>query len=213
LLDLGLIVYLDDILIYAKIEEKHDHIITEVLKCLVANGLAISQDKYFWSTTQVDFLGYIISKDGIAIAPDKVQYIWDWECPRSLRDIQSFIGFANFYQQFIKGFSKITKPLSDSTKGLPKDWIWMDTMTKSFEKLKHCFMTVPILTHFNLHHECIVETDASDFVLGSTLSQTAKDRKLHPNAFHSTKFLPAEINYEIHDKELLAIVDCFKVWQ
>jgi hypothetical protein len=86
-------------------------------------------------------------------------------------------------------------------------------MTKSFEKLKHCFTTAPILTHFDPHRECIVETDASDFALGGALSQTADDKKLHPNAFHSRKFSPAEINYEIHDKELLAIVDCFKTWQ
>jgi hypothetical protein len=212
LLDLGLIVYLDDILIYAETEEEHDWIITEVLKRLIANGLAISQDKCFWSTNRIDFLGYVISKDGIEIAQDKVQCIQDWERPRSLRDVQLFIGFANFYRQFIKGFSKITKPLSDSTKGSPKDWVWMDAMTKSFEKLKHCFTTAPILTHFNLHRECIVKTDASDFALGGSLSQIAEDKKLHPNAFHSRKFSPAEINYEIHDKELLIIVDCFKVW-
>jgi hypothetical protein len=152
---------------------------TEVLKCLAVNGLAILQDKCFWSTSQVDFLGYIISKDGIEMAQDKVQCIQDWECPRSLRDVQSFIGFTNFYRQFIEGFSKIAKALSDSIKGSPKDWIWMDTMTKSFEKLKHCFTTVPILTHFDLHHEYIVETDASDFTLGGTLSQTTEDKKLH----------------------------------
>jgi hypothetical protein len=83
-------------------------------------------------------------------------------------------------------------------------------MIQSFEKLKHYFMTAPILTHFDPYCECIVETDASDFALGGTLSQTAEDKKLHPNAVHSRKFSPAEINYEIHDKELLAIVDCFK---
>jgi hypothetical protein len=97
LLDLGLIVYLDDILIYTETEEEHNWIVTEVLKYLVANRLAISQDKCFWSTNQVNFLGYVISKDGIEMAQDKVQCICDWECPRSLRDIQSFIGFANFY--------------------------------------------------------------------------------------------------------------------
>jgi hypothetical protein len=213
LLDLGLIVYLDDILIYAEAEEEHDRIVTEVLKRLAENGLAISQDKYFWSTTRVDFLVYVISKDGIEMAQDKVQCIWDWERPRRLRDVQSFIGFANLYRRFIEGFSKIAKPLSNSTKGSPKDWIWMDAMTKSFEKLKHCFITSPILTHFDPHHKCIVETDASDFALGGTLSQTAKDKKLHPTVFHSMKFSPAEINYEIHDKELLAIVDCFKAWR
>jgi hypothetical protein len=86
-------------------------------------------------------------------------------------------------------------------------------MTKAFEKLKYCFTTAPILTHFNPHQECIVETDASDFTLGSTLSQTAEDKKLHPNASHSRKFSPAKINYEIHNKELLTIVDCFKAWR
>jgi hypothetical protein len=86
-------------------------------------------------------------------------------------------------------------------------------MTKSFKKLKHCFTTAPILTHFDPYHEYIVETDASDFTLGSTLSQTTEDKKLHPNTFHSRKFSPAEINYEIHNKELLTIVNCFKVWQ
>jgi hypothetical protein len=89
----------------------------------------------------------------------------------------------------------------------------MDAMTKSFEKLKHCFMTAPILTHFDPHCKCIVETNASDFALRSTLSQTTEDKKLHPNTFHSRKFSPGEITYEIHDKELLAIGDCFKAWQ
>jgi hypothetical protein len=87
LLALGLIVYLDNILIYAKTEEEHNRIITEVLKCLAANRLAILQDKCFWSTTQVDCLGYVISKDSIEIAQDKVQCIQDWECLRSLRDV------------------------------------------------------------------------------------------------------------------------------
>jgi hypothetical protein len=85
-------------------------------------------------------------------------------------------------------------------------------MAESFEKLKRCFTTAPILTHFNPHCKYIVEIDTSDFALGGTLSHTAEDKKLHPNAFHSRKVSPAEINYEIHDKELLAIVDCFKTW-
>jgi hypothetical protein len=86
-------------------------------------------------------------------------------------------------------------------------------MTESFEELKHCFTTTPILTHFDPHYECIVETDTSDYALGSTLSQTTEDKKLHPNASHSRRFSLAEINYEISDKELLAIVDCFKIWR
>jgi hypothetical protein len=79
LLDLGLIVYLDDILIYAETVQEHDHIVMEVLKHLPANGLAISQDKYFWLTAQVDFLRYVISEEAIEMAQDKVQCIRDWE--------------------------------------------------------------------------------------------------------------------------------------
>jgi hypothetical protein len=87
----------------------------------------------------------------------------------------------------------------------------MDMITKAFEKLKYCFMTMLILTHFDRYYKYIVETDTSDFALGGTLSQIAEDKKLHLNAFHSRKFSPAKINYKIHDKELLTIVDCFKV--
>jgi hypothetical protein len=147
------------------------------------------------------------------MAQDKVQCIPDWERPKSLRDMQSFIGFMNFYPRFIKGFSKIAKTLSDSTKGSPKDWKWTEDITQSFEKLKHCFTTAPILIHYDPQRECIAETDASDFALGGTLSHVSDDKNLHPNAFHSRKFSPAEINYEIHDKELLAIVDSFKAWR
>jgi transposase InsO family protein len=86
-------------------------------------------------------------------------------------------------------------------------------MEHAFRSLKEKFTTAPTLGHFNPQEACVVETDASDFALGGILSQKGDDGKLHPIAFHSRKFSPAEINYEIHDKELLAIVDCFKVWR
>jgi hypothetical protein len=86
-------------------------------------------------------------------------------------------------------------------------------MELAFDELKRRFTTAPILRHFDPKKVCMVETDASDFALGAVLSQKGDDGRLHPVAFHSRKFTPAEINYEIHDKELLAIVDCFKVWR
>jgi hypothetical protein len=97
----------------------------------------------------VDFLGYVISKVGIEMAQDKVQRIRDWERPKSLQDVQSFIGFTNFYRGFIEGFSKIPKPISNSTKGSPKDWKWTEDIRKAVEKLKHCFTTATVLMHFN----------------------------------------------------------------
>jgi hypothetical protein len=85
-------------------------------------------------------------------------------------------------------------------------------MKKAFVNLKECFTTAPILTHFNPKRQCIVETDASDFALGAVLSQKEDDDMLHPIAYYSRKFSPAEINYEIHDKELLAVVESFTIW-
>jgi hypothetical protein len=105
--------------------------------------------------------------------------------PKSLRDVQSFLGFANFYRRFIKNFSKICRPLTESTKGKRKDWHWTSEMEESFEVLKERFTTAPILTHFDPTKTCIVETDASDFALGAILSQKDEDGRLHPIAFHS----------------------------
>jgi hypothetical protein len=86
-------------------------------------------------------------------------------------------------------------------------------LEKAFVNLKECIVTAPILTHFNPKRQCIVETDISDFALGAVLSQKEDDDLLHPIAYHLRKFSLAEINYEIHDQDLLAIMDSFKIWQ
>jgi hypothetical protein len=161
----------------------------------------------------VECLGYIISEEGIEMAKDKVETILVWEPPKSLKETQAFLGFANFYHQFIKDFSKICQPLIESTKGDVKKWEWTVAMELAFDELKRRFTTAPILRQFDPKKVCIVETDASDFALGAVLAQKGDDGRLYPVAFHSRKFTLAEINYEIHDKELLAIVDCFKIWR
>jgi hypothetical protein len=213
MLDQGVIVYIDNILIYTEIEEEHDELVKEVLKRLEENGLVISPEKCVWVRNRVEFLGYIISEEGIEMAKDKVETILVWEPPKSLKEIQAFLGFANFYRQFIKDFSKICRPLTESTKGDAKKWEWTVAMELAFDELKRRFTTAPILRQFDPKKVCIVETDASDFALGAVLSQKGDDGRLYPVAFHLRKFTLAEINYEIHNKELLAIVDCFKIWR
>jgi hypothetical protein len=161
----------------------------------------------------VEVLGYIISKDGIEMAKDKVETVLVWEPLKSLKETQAFLGFANFYRQFIKDFLKICRLLTESTKGNIKKWEWTVAMELAFNELKRRFTTTPILRQFDPKKICVVETDASDFALGAVLSQKGDDGRLYLVAFHSTKFTLAEINYEIHNKELLAIVDCFKIWR
>jgi hypothetical protein len=163
--------------------------------------------------TEVEYLGYIIAEHAIAMSKEKVDYVLQWKQPTSFKSTQSFVGFANFYRRFIRDFSTIVRPLNSSTKGTPKAWVWTKEMTRAFETLKKAFISAPVLTYFDPSKTAIVETDASDFDLGAILSQKGDDNRLYPVAFHSRKLTSAEINYEIHDKELLAIMDCFGRWR
>jgi hypothetical protein len=162
--------------------------VKEVLERLAKNDLVISPEKCVWGEKEVEFLGYILTPQGMRMAEDKTKAIQEWQTPKSLRDVQLFLEFANLYRRFILGFSKICRPLTESTKGDKKDWEWTPDMEKAFVDLKERFTTAPILTHYSPEHQCIVETDASDFALGAVISQKSSDDKLHPIAYHSRKF-------------------------
>lgn len=213
LIDAGVLVYLDDILIYGDTQEEHDALVKEVLRRLTKHHLAVSPRKCSWRVQEVEFLGYIIGANGISMSPDKIKSIQEWENPTSLKECQQFVGFANFYRRFIHNFSAIVKPLTDANKGDKKDWRWTEPMLIAFKTLKDRFTTAPVLAHFNPDLIAHVEADASDFAIGSVLSQKDETGKFHPVAFHSRKLNPAEMNYEIHDKELLSIVDSFEKWR
>lgn len=161
---------------------------------------------------ETKFLGIIVGRDGIRMEPDKVKTIVDWETPTCVTDVQAFIGFANFYWRFIKDFSKIIAPLVNLTKkGI--QFGWDATCELSFNALKKAFTTAPVLRPFDWNKEVILETDASDYVSAGVLSQYDDDGVLHPVAFFSKKHSATECNYEIYDKELLAIIRCFEEWR
>ena len=140
--------------------------------------------------------------------PAKVTTTVEWQTPCSLRDVQCFLGFANFYCKFIQDYSNLVLLLTQLTrKG--QSFVWSEEADMAFESLKKAFTSAPILAHVDPEKPFIIEADVSDFTFGSILSQQGDDEKLHLVGFHSRKFDAAEINYEIHDKELLAIVDSF----
>jgi len=214
LLDMGVLAYMDDILVYAKTEEEHDRLVKEVLGRLQRNGLPVSPEKCVWKAQEVEFLGYVIGRDGIKMVKEKVEAVLEWKTPKSLTEVQSFLGFANFYRRFIQDYLRVARPLSELTKKEKKEeWSWNPEAQAAFEELKQYFTTAPILAHFDPAKMVIIETDASDFALGAVLSQRDGENRLHPVEFHSRKLQPVEINYEIHDKELLAVVDTFKYWR
>ena len=115
-LDKGVIVYIDDIFIYTETEEEHTRLVYWVLRRLVEFKLCVNIQKCIFHASEVEFVGFTIGSQGVRMSKDKVADIQDWERPLSVKEVQKFIGFANFYRRFIKGFSKICKPLTDLTK-------------------------------------------------------------------------------------------------
>lgn len=209
--DICVIIYLDDILIFSSTLEEHRKHVLEVLKRLQQHRLYAKVEKCSFHTQEVEYLGFIVTTDGVKMDPAKISAIRDWPKPTSIHDIQSFLGFANFYRRFIEGYSKTIAPL---TRLLQKDvpWNFDDKAERAFETLKTKFTSAPVLTHYDPNLSIIIETDASDVAVGAVCSHSI-NKRLHPIAFHSRKLSPAELNYEIHDKELLAIIEAFKIWR
>ncbi len=207
------VVYLDDVLIYSKNEQEHVGHVREVLERLRANDLHAKPEKCSFHVDSVEYLGVIVSPDGVAMDPSKVQVILDWPTPRTVKELQSFLGFANFYRRFIDNYSGITGPLTQLLrKNTP--WRWNDKRQAVFDLLKNAFTTAPILRHFDPDHPIILECDASDYAIAAILSQVdPTTQEVRPVAFHARTMLPAELNYDIYDKELLAIHEGFKQWR
>ncbi|KAJ1591325.1 hypothetical protein NDA15_005468 [Ustilago hordei] len=200
------VVYLDDFLIFSDTEEAHVKHVTKVLTRLRSNRLFAKLSKCEFHTKTVEFLGYIIKPTGIEMDPEKVRTVKEWPMPESIHDIQRFLGFANFYRRFIAHFARIAKPLTSLVK--PIEWFKKfelpEEAQQAFHKLIQAFTSAGVLQHFDYHLPTRLETDASDFAIAGVLKQEHEGR-WHPVAFYSRKMSSAKKNYEIHDKELLAV--------
>ena len=158
---------------------------------------------------EIEYLGFIINNEGVKVNPIKTAAIWEWKPPTNKKGIQEFMGSCNFYRRFIEGFSRIAKPLYDRTKKDVK-WEWGDKEQAAFDELRQKLCSTPVLTYFKPGRPLLVETDASKYVCSGILSQHDEDGKWRPIAYRSKTMPPAECNYDVHDKELLAIVQARK---
>ncbi|SPC61388.1 related to pol protein [Ustilago sp. UG-2017b] len=208
------VVYLDDFLIFSDTEESHVKHVTEVLTRLRSNRLFAKLSKCEFHTKTVEFLGYIIKPTGIEMDPEKVRTVKEWPMPESIHDIQRFLGFANFYRRFIAHFARIAKPLTSLVKPTErfKKFELPEEAQQAFHKLIRAFASAGVLQHFDYHLPTRLETDASDFAIAGVLKQE-HEQCWHPVAYYSRKMSSAERNYEIHDKELLAVVACLTQWR
>ena len=167
-------------------------------------------DKCSFHWDMVEYLGYIFAPYGLTMDNNKVKVIQDWPKPHKVKDVQSFLGIANFCRQFIHNYSELTVPLTQLTqKGTP--WIYSDTCWNLFETLKQAFTTALVLAQWEPGNLLIVETNASDYTLSAICSMvTPSNDQVHLVTFHFWTFNSAELNYDIHDKELLAIFKCWR---
>ncbi|KAK1606090.1 hypothetical protein QYE76_029763 [Lolium multiflorum] len=206
-LDKFVIVFIDDILIYSKDKAEHAEHLRIVLQTLREHQLYAKFSKCEFWLDQVEFLGHVISKDGIAVNPSKVASVLDWEAPKNVKEIRGFLGMAGYYRRFIEGFSKIAGPM---TKLLRKNtpFVWSEECEKSFQTLKEKLTTAPVLAVPEDGKDYTVYCDASKHGLGCVLMQ---DRKVI--SYGSRQLRPHEVNYPTHDLELAAVVFALKTWR
>lgn len=211
-LDVFCTAYLDDVMVYSEDPAKHEGHVRTVLEALAKAGLQAKPQKCEFGVSTVEYLGVLVTPDGIQMDPAKVSAVRDWPVPTRLKEVRGFIGFSNYYRRFIKDFSRIIRPLTQLTR---KDhrFQWGPEQQRAFDTLKTAFLSAPILGHFDQSRKITVETDASGLVSAGVLSQPDDEGHLHPIAFFSKKHSPAECNYEIYDKELLAIIKALKEWR
>ena len=207
------VVYIDDIMIFTKMDnlKEHNKIILEVLRCLEENNLYMKPEKCTFHTTEVDFLGMIVGKDGIKMDQEKVKVVLDWPVPSNVKGVRSFLGLANFYRRFIQDYVQVVRPLNDLLK---KDVVfkWTEAQQHAFDTLKKKFTTAPVLAYPDNDCQFHLECDASNYATGAILS-ISKEDKWHPVAYHSHSMSPKERNYLIADKEMLSVIRALEIWR
>ena len=207
------VVFLDDILVFSKSIEEHITHVRSVLQRLLENRLFVKAEKCEFHATSVEFLGHIVQKGSVRADPRKVSAVVDWERPTDRTQLRRFLGFANFYRKFIQGFSQIAAPLNALT-STTTPFLWSSAADEAFSELKTRFTTAPVLAMPDATRQFILEVDASELGVGAILSQRSpEDDKLHPCAFFSRRLTPAEKNYDVGNRELLAIHDALKEWR
>ncbi|CAM8901825.1 unnamed protein product [Rhodiola kirilowii] len=206
-LDDFVIVFIDDILIYSKSREQHEQHLRMVLQTLREHKLYAKMEKCDFWTSEIKFLGHVISKEGISVDPAKVEAILNWKTPKTVFEIRSFLGLAGYYRRFIENFARLANPLTRLTrKGVKFEWD--EVCEKAFEELKIKLTTAPVLIIPSSEEKYIVYCDASLNGLGCVLMQQGR-----VVAYGSRQLKPHELNYPTHDLELAAIVFALKIWR
>ncbi|CAB0040695.1 unnamed protein product [Trichogramma brassicae] len=197
-----MLVYLDDIIVYAKDLQEHDSKVRRLFDRLRGARLILEPEKVHFLRKEVGFLGHIVSERGVEMDPKKIEVMTNFLRPKTVRNVRQFLGMAGYYRRFIQGFSKIAKPLHDMTKKGVK-FEWTSKQETSFKTLKTCLTTTQILIFPDFSKPFTLTTDSSDLAIGAVLSQE-RDGFDHPIGYLSRVLNEAEVNYSTTEKECLA---------
>jgi hypothetical protein len=206
-LDQFVVVFVDDILIYSSSEEEHAMHLQVVLQILREHQLYAKFSKCEFWLDKVHFLGHVISGDGISVDPAKIEAVLDWERPKTVTEIRSFLGLAGYYRRFVQDFSSIAAPLTRLTRKRVR-FIWTENCEQSFTELKTRLTSAPVLVLPSGSGGFVVYSDASQRGLGAVLMQHGK-----VVAYASRQLKKHEENYPTHDLELAAVVFALKIWR
>ena len=204
------IIYLDDIIIFSKNPDDHITRLEGVFEKLAEAGLKLKPSKCEFFKARLKYLGHVVSPQGIATDPAKIEAILRWPRPKTVTDVRSFTGFTNYYRKFIKGYAKVARPLHELTSGenakrKNKPVEWNERHQESFEALKKLCSECPVLAYADYSKPFVLHTDASTVGLGAVLYQKQEDGKERVIAYASRTLNRAERNYDAHKLEFLAL--------
>lgn len=193
------LIYLDDIIVIAKSFEEMLENLEKVFLRLSSAGLKLKAKKCHIFAEQVEFLGHIISPNGIATDPKKIEIIKEWKEPSNVSEVRSFVGLCSYYRRYIKNFASIVKPLNNLTQKNQK-FVWTKECQEAFDSLKLKLIQTPILSYPNFNESFILDTDASNFAIGAVLSQNI-DGQEKVVAYASRALTKSERKYCVTRKE------------
>ncbi|CAI7808910.1 unnamed protein product [Closterium sp. NIES-53] len=211
LLDECVVVYLDDILLYSRDMKQHIEHLRRVFEILRREKLYVKLSKSEFALKKVQFLGHMVSAQGVHVDPKKIEAVRTWKTPENVKELQQFLGFANYYNRFVPQYAKIATPLTNLLKK-NTPFKWEDVHQQAMEQLKTTLTSAPVLILPDPEKDYVIEADASGQAVGAVLMQD-QGKRLQPIAYLSKKLHGAEPNYPIHDKEALAIITAFKTWR
>ncbi|GJP51198.1 hypothetical protein CLOM_g10360 [Closterium sp. NIES-68] len=211
LLDECVVVYLDDILIYSRNMQQHVEHLRRVFEILRRERFYVKLSKSDFALKKVQFLGHIVSAQGVHVDPKKIEAVRTWKTPENVKELQQFLGFANYYNRFMPQFAKISMPLTNLLKK-NTPYKWEPQHQEAMELLKQALTSAPVLILPDPERDYVIEANASDQAVGAVLMQD-QGNGLQPIVYLSKKLHGAELNYPIHDKEALAIIIAFKTWR